>query len=282
LAHCGEDSAELSTASAIVNELLEIQPKLVPALVARARHSLRLGQPAAGEEQARRAVAIAPHNAEANSVLRLCLEAQGKQDESHQRQLANNESRQAELWRKLRDAPHDPAVCCEIGRWTAETGEEQESAGWFFLALCEDRHFVPAHAALAEYFKRAGQPRLAQAHRWRAGKFGEPAGNATGSAVKLTRSPVAPSDYTITLAPNLPEASSEQVHQFCGACHAYPPPDSMPKSVWRKEVKQGYDFFQDSKLSQNYPSLESVALYYENRAPDRLPLNIDGSASTHL
>jgi hypothetical protein len=73
--------------------------------------------------------------------------------------------------------------------------------------------------------------------------------------------------------PPLPsEASSEQVHQMCGNCHAYPPADSFPKSYWRQEVKQGYDFFRDSSLQMDYPSIESVVQYYEERAPDELPL----------
>jgi hypothetical protein len=71
----------------------------------------------------------------------------------------------------------------------------------------------------------------------------------------------------------LEEASTEQVHQFCGtACHAYPPADAFPRSAWRREVKQAYDFFRDSKLPTDFPSQESVALYYERRAPVELPL----------
>jgi hypothetical protein len=69
------------------------------------------------------------------------------------------------------------------------------------------------------------------------------------------------------------EASSRQVHQFCGtACHAYPPAETFPRSAWRREVKQAYDFFRDSKLTNDFPSQESVALYYERRAPIELPL----------
>jgi hypothetical protein len=72
--------------------------------------------------------------------------------------------------------------------------------------------------------------------------------------------------------PPLPaEASSEQVHHFCGACHAYPPADTFPKSAWRKEVRQGYDFFHESGLQLDFPPLESVVLYYEKRAPEQLP-----------
>jgi hypothetical protein len=75
-------------------------------------------------------------------------------------------------------------------------------------------------------------------------------------------------------APAAPqEASAEQVHQFCGsACHAYPPADTFPRSVWRREIKQAFDFFRNSKLQIDCPSQESVALYYERRAPEALPL----------
>jgi hypothetical protein len=69
------------------------------------------------------------------------------------------------------------------------------------------------------------------------------------------------------------EASAAQVHQFCGmACHAYPPPETFPRSAWRREVKQAYDFFLNSTLPVDFPSQESVALYYERRAPAELPL----------
>ncbi len=73
------------------------------------------------------------------------------------------------------------------------------------------------------------------------------------------------------LPPLPPEATSEQVHAFCGACHAYPPADSVPRSEWRRELRQAYDFFRDSRLQTDYPPLEAVAQYYESRAPEALP-----------
>jgi hypothetical protein len=63
------------------------------------------------------------------------------------------------------------------------------------------------------------------------------------------------------------------VRQFCGtACHAYPPPETFPRAAWRLEVKQAYDFFRQSNLATDFPSQEAVALYYEHRAPEELPL----------
>ena len=41
------------------------------------------------------------------------------------------------------------------------------------------------------------------------------------------------------MPPEPPEATAEQVRQACTGCHAYPPPESFPRSAWRKEVKQG-------------------------------------------
>jgi hypothetical protein len=79
------------------------------------------------------------------------------------------------------------------------------------------------------------------------------------------------SDKGATPASRPAEASAAQVHEFCGACHGYPPPDSFPRSSWRKEVEQGYQFFKSSRLALDPPALESVVGYYEDRAPEALP-----------
>jgi hypothetical protein len=68
-------------------------------------------------------------------------------------------------------------------------------------------------------------------------------------------------------------ADAAQVHQLCGtSCHVYPPPDIFPKRYWRQELRQAYDFIRNSKQRLPYPSLESVARYYEDRAPEEFPL----------
>jgi hypothetical protein len=123
---------------------------------------------------------------------------------------------------------------------------------------------------LADYFDACEQTRLAAIHRHLAGP------RASSHAPPPQRHPqstaVSLADNAAKTLPAPGEATSEQVHQLCAACHAYPPPDSMPRGVWRKEVKLGFDFLRDSKLSGDYPSLESVVRYYESRAPERLPL----------
>jgi hypothetical protein len=75
------------------------------------------------------------------------------------------------------------------------------------------------------------------------------------------------------------EAPAEQVQQLCSACHRFPPPDSFPQSAWKAQVQQAYDFLKrppknnPSVLSQLIiPPQEQVQAYFENRAPEVLPL----------
>jgi FG-GAP-like repeat/Dihaem cytochrome c len=67
------------------------------------------------------------------------------------------------------------------------------------------------------------------------------------------------------------EASAQEVHTFCGHCHAYPPPETFPRFAWRDEIRKAYDFFRDANLRLDTPDLERVVRYYENRAPEKLP-----------
>src|SRR5437660_1744660 len=86
----------------------------------------------------------------------------------------------------------------------------------------------------------------------------------------LTRTPPEVPPSTVPPAPA--GDITTQVHQFCGKCHAYPPPESFPRSAWREQVEQGYRFFRDSPdLSMPVPPSEEVIKYYEDRAPDSLP-----------
>lgn len=94
----------------------------------------------------------------------------------------------------------------------------------------------------------------------------------TGGAWYYLAEP-APRAPEIKLLPAPPEASRPEVERLCGACHACPTPDVFPKSAWRKEVRQAFEFFRDSTMEvEHFPSLESVAQYYEQRAPADIPI----------
>lgn len=66
----------------------------------------------------------------------------------------------------------------------------------------------------------------------------------------------------------LPADIEQQVHDFCGACHAYPPGDAFPRRHWQAEVERGYRFFDQSAMPLTPPKLSHVVKYYEQKAPE--------------
>jgi hypothetical protein len=65
-----------------------------------------------------------------------------------------------------------------------------------------------------------------------------------------------------------------QIQHFCGQCHAFPPPDTFPRSAWKQEVEQAYRFFDGSNLPTQAPPLEQVVKWYEDVAPPELSLPV--------
>jgi VCBS repeat protein len=72
--------------------------------------------------------------------------------------------------------------------------------------------------------------------------------------------------------PTDPESGelTQQVHALCAACHAFPPPDSFPRSSWQKEVLQGYQFAEEFRPDLHRPAPERVIDYFMARAPEAL------------
>jgi hypothetical protein len=84
-----------------------------------------------------------------------------------------------------------------------------------------------------------------------------------------------PPDQSPGEQPAAPEDIDAQVHAFCGECHRYPHPDTVPRKYWAAEVERGFRFFGRSRLRLKPPRQEDVVRYYEGRAPeDYTPLPI--------
>jgi hypothetical protein len=95
-------------------------------------------------------------------------------------------------------------------------------------------------------------------------------------------------------APAIPEqaiATPLDIEQYCSKCHAYPPPDTFPRSAWKEEVEKAYKIIAHSNLYRKplnvpAPPVEQVIQYYEERAPLELPLanlpRVSGSLPLHL
>lgn len=271
LAHCLQEEALHGQARDLVDAFLTRHPNSIGGLVERGRLSIRSGDPEQAEHLLRNAVAVSPDHADANQVLRLALEAQEKIDAALDRHIAQNERHQAELKFRLREADDKPGSLTNVGAWMMRTGHVDEAAGWFYSALKEDSNYAPAHLGLMEYYDQLGQTLRAGSHAKLAG-IGLTRQNRADFSSKDSTSEAGQTvvGEGIGPFPELGEATAEEVHRLCAACHAYPPPETMPRSAWRKEVKQGYEFLRDSPIAGDFPSLESVVLYYEHRASDRL------------
>ncbi len=69
-----------------------------------------------------------------------------------------------------------------------------------------------------------------------------------------------------------------QIKEYCALCHAYPPPDSFPRSAWKEEVEKAYKLIAQAQLDPRGrrvpppPPMEQVIRYYEEQAPVELPL----------
>lgn len=72
----------------------------------------------------------------------------------------------------------------------------------------------------------------------------------------------------------------QQARTVCGACHAFPPPDILPRDAWRSEVVRmmflrerrvppmGAAAYQSVRLP---PDMEQALSFYAKRAPEHLP-----------
>lgn len=78
------------------------------------------------------------------------------------------------------------------------------------------------------------------------------------------------------------EANDQQARAVCAGCHAFPPPDILPKQSWRDEFVRMM-FFRENRLPPSGPAMrfnhnvqlpadmEQVLPFYTGRAPEHLP-----------
>jgi hypothetical protein len=76
--------------------------------------------------------------------------------------------------------------------------------------------------------------------------------------------------------------TAAQIHNLCAACHSFPPPASLPRPAWKREIEQGYQFARESRADLFLPPIADVIDYYESRAPDQLVLPEIRLATTPL
>jgi tetratricopeptide (TPR) repeat protein len=170
LARALADAADTDGAARQLDALLADDPNHADALVERGRLAVRRGQFAEAEPFLERAARAAPWHRDGHQLHFITLKELGRTEAA-----AKCEARLAELDRedavggrlklRARDTPGDVAVRMELWEWSKRNGQTGEGVAWLTEVLRADRRHAGAHAAFADYFDRAGQPRRAAHHR---------------------------------------------------------------------------------------------------------------------
>jgi tetratricopeptide (TPR) repeat protein len=170
LARAFIDAADLDEAERRLDELLAADPDNTEALVERGRLALRRKRPAEAEPFLARAVRTAPHHREARQLHLVALKELGRS-----KAAAECEARLAELERedavggrlkaRVRDDPAGADARWQLWLWSQRNGQGEAGLPWLLAVLAVAPRHARAHAALADHFDRAGQPRRAALHR---------------------------------------------------------------------------------------------------------------------
>lgn len=73
-------------------------------------------------------------------------------------------------------------------------------------------------------------------------------------------------------SPSTVAASEKQIRTFCSACHAFTPPEILPRAVWKGEVEKMYELAGTLGVELAViPDLASTVEYFRQRAPETIP-----------
>jgi tetratricopeptide (TPR) repeat protein len=171
LARCRYSVSDVHEARRLLDELLAQHPNHARGLLERGRLALHEGELAEAEKWLHQAVEAGPPcDREALRVLGRCLEAAHKDSEAR-RCLARLRQREAEFVRldcltmQVNRDPHNLPLRFNTSVQLLRFGRELEGVAGLYLVLEQQPRHGPAHAALADYFERTGQPARAARHR---------------------------------------------------------------------------------------------------------------------
>jgi tetratricopeptide (TPR) repeat protein len=173
LARALGDAAKLDEAQRQLDALLAAAPEHAEGLVERGRLALRRGRAAEAGSFLGRAVRAAPWHRDGQQLYLAALKELGRGEaaecEARVAGLRDEDALAGRLEMRARTTPSDAAVRWELWLWSQRNGQAEEGLAWLTEILRLDPRHAGAHAALADLFDRAGQPRRAALHRAAAG-----------------------------------------------------------------------------------------------------------------
>jgi tetratricopeptide (TPR) repeat protein len=171
LAACRASLGQQDEAVRLLEVVLSRQPNFAPALAERGKIALADEEYAAAENWLRQAVVRNPSDQPARYSLVQCLRHMGKEEEA---QLQEQQLHRLEVdlkrvgkiaTRDMHQAPHNPALHCELGVLFLRNGLVDHGLQWLKSAVQKDARYTPAHQALADHYQRVGDAEHAEQHR---------------------------------------------------------------------------------------------------------------------
>jgi tetratricopeptide (TPR) repeat protein len=164
LAACRFEQGRTEDAVRLVDQLLARTPGSAGGLLLRGKAAMQRRDAAGAERWLRQAVREAPDNPEAWHQLTLAVRAQGKHDEADRlvprlEEVRRDLARLKELAAAVARDPDDARPRHESGVVALRLGRLDEGVRWLQSALRARGDHRPTHAALAEHFRRRGDPR---------------------------------------------------------------------------------------------------------------------------
>jgi Tfp pilus assembly protein PilF len=171
LARCRYALRQTDEARRLLDDLLARRPDDGAALTERGRLEYQAGRPVEAAQWLRlAAAAVPPCDCVPHRLLHRYL-AVAQRDEEARQWLGRLHAREAEVLRvdrlvlRTNREPRNVAARFETALALLRVGRERDGVAGLFVVLEQDPGHGPAHAALAEYFERTGQPRRAARHR---------------------------------------------------------------------------------------------------------------------
>jgi tetratricopeptide (TPR) repeat protein len=174
IARCHQATARLDKARLLLDTILAEHPDHGLALRTRGMLELTADNPAEAEKWLRKAVQALPHDYHSKWSLYQALQRLGKTSEADaalveaRRQEDLNLRLEEIIAVKMSERPNDPALHCELGSLFMQLNQEDLGVRWLQSALQLNPNYRPAHAALAEYYKKRGETEQAALHRQQA------------------------------------------------------------------------------------------------------------------
>jgi tetratricopeptide (TPR) repeat protein len=142
----------------------------VEGLLERGRLALRQSRYAEAEPFLAQAVSTASWRRDGQQLYLIALQELGRTEgasrtEARLAELKAEDGIGGRLKLRGRDAAGDVGIRLELWQWSLRNGDFEDGLAWLFEILRLYPRHPQAHAALAQYFDHAGQPRRAALHR---------------------------------------------------------------------------------------------------------------------